>query len=51
MGKQFLYNLEIAVDVEDYGESDSSIQHFGFRKIESYIDTTTGGRYYRFLGF
>ncbi|KAL6565423.1 hypothetical protein OROHE_004478 [Orobanche hederae] len=50
MGKQFLYNLEIAVDVEDYGESDSSIQHFGFRKIESYIDTTTGGRLFKVNG-
>ncbi|KAL6558047.1 hypothetical protein OROMI_018397 [Orobanche minor] len=50
MGKQFLYNLEIAVDVEDYGESDSSTQHFGFRKIESYIDTTTGGRLFKVNG-
>ncbi|KAL6560541.1 hypothetical protein OROGR_004100 [Orobanche gracilis] len=50
MGKQFLYNLEIAVDVEGYGESDSSIQHFGFRKIESYIDTTTGGRLFKVNG-
>lgn len=45
MGKQSLYNVEITVDVEDYGESDSSSQHFGFRKIESHIDSNTGGRY------
>lgn len=45
MGKQSLYNVEITVDVEDHGESDSWSQHFGFRKIESHIDTNTGGRY------
>lgn len=45
MGKQSLYNVEITVDVEDHGESDSWSQHFGFRKIESDIDSTTGGRY------
>lgn len=45
MGKQSLYNVEITVDVEDHGESDSWKKHFGFRKIESDIDTKTGGRY------
>lgn len=45
MGKQSLYNVEITVDVEDHGESDSWNQQFGFRKIESHIDTDTGGRY------
>lgn len=45
MGKQSLYNVEITVDVEDQGESDSWNQHFGFRKIESDRDTNTGGRY------
>lgn len=45
MGEQSLYNVEITVDVEDHGESDSWSQHFGFRKIESHIDTDTGGRY------
>lgn len=45
MGEQSLYNVEITVDVEDHGESDSWSQHFGFRKIESHIDTATGGRY------
>ncbi|KAI3448637.1 hypothetical protein Pfo_005302 [Paulownia fortunei] len=50
MGKQSLYNVEITVDVEDHGESDSWSQHFGFRKIESHIDTTTGGRLFKVNG-
>ncbi|GER55392.1 beta-mannosidase [Striga asiatica] len=50
MGKQTLYNVEITVDVEDHGESDSWSQHFGFRKIESYIDTSTGGRLFKVNG-
>ncbi|KAK4424660.1 Mannosylglycoprotein endo-beta-mannosidase [Sesamum alatum] len=50
MGKQSLYNVEITVDVKDYGESDSWSQHFGFRKIESYIDSTTGGRLFKVNG-
>lgn len=45
MGKQSLYNVQITLDVKDYGESDSWSQHFGFRKIESHIDNGTGGRY------
>lgn len=45
MGKQSLYNVIITVDVEGYGESDSWSHLFGFRKIESYIDSGTGGRY------
>lgn len=44
MGKQYLYNVEITVDVKGYGESDSWRHKFGFRKIESTIDATTGGR-------
>lgn len=45
MGKQSLYNVDITVDVKGYGESDLWNQLFGFRKIESHIDTATGGRY------
>lgn len=45
MGKQSLYNVEITVDVNDFGESDSWNHHFGFRKVESHIDSATGGRY------
>jgi mannosylglycoprotein endo-beta-mannosidase len=45
MGKQSLYNVEIGVDANGFGESDSSNHHFGFRKIESTIDGSTGGRY------
>lgn len=45
MGKQYLYNVVISVDVDGFGESDSWSHHFGFRKIESDIDTATGGRY------
>ncbi|GFP87725.1 mannosylglycoprotein endo-beta-mannosidase [Phtheirospermum japonicum] len=50
MGEQSLYNVEITVDVENHGESDSWSQHFGFRKIESHIDTTTGGRLFKVNG-
>ncbi len=45
MGKQSMYNVIITVDVGEYGESDSWSHLFGFRKIESYIDSRTGGRY------
>lgn len=45
MGKQSLYNVEIGVEVDGYGESDSWTNHFGFRKIHSEIDSVTGGRY------
>lgn len=45
MGEQSLYNVKITVDVRGNGESDSWSQHFGFRKIESHIDSSTGGRY------
>lgn len=45
MGKQSLYNVHITVDVEGYGESDVWTHLFGFRKIESHIDSATGGRY------
>ncbi|KAG8363817.1 hypothetical protein BUALT_Bualt19G0061700 [Buddleja alternifolia] len=50
MGKQSLYDVEITVDVKDYRESDSWSQHFGFRKIESHIDDTTGGRLFKVNG-
>ncbi|XP_057778175.1 mannosylglycoprotein endo-beta-mannosidase isoform X2 [Salvia miltiorrhiza] len=50
MGKQSLYNVEITVDVDGHGESDSWSQHFGFRKIESHIDTDTGGRLFNVNG-
>lgn len=45
MGKQALYNVTITVDVKGHGESDSWSHMYGFRKIESYIDSATGGRY------
>lgn len=44
MGKQSLYKVVIAVDVKGFGESDSWTHLFGFRKIESSIDSATGGR-------
>ncbi|KAL1549601.1 mannosylglycoprotein endo-beta-mannosidase [Salvia divinorum] len=50
MGKQSLYNVQITVDVNDHGESDSWSQHFGFRKIESHIDADTGGRLFKVNG-
>lgn len=45
MGKQSLYNVQISVEVKGFGESDSWSHPFGFRKIESHIDSATGGRY------
>ncbi|VFQ69098.1 unnamed protein product [Cuscuta campestris] len=50
MGKQSLYNVEITVNVKDYGESDTWSNHFGFRKIESTIDSSTGGRLFKVNG-
>ncbi|XP_042049817.1 mannosylglycoprotein endo-beta-mannosidase-like [Salvia splendens] len=50
MGKQSLYNVQITVDANYHGESDSWSQHFGFRKIESHIDTDTGGRLFKVNG-
>nr|XP_009767426.1 PREDICTED: mannosylglycoprotein endo-beta-mannosidase isoform X2 [Nicotiana sylvestris] len=50
MGKQHLYNVDITVDVQGYGESDTWSHHFGFRKIESHIDSATGGRLFKVNG-
>lgn len=50
MGKQSLYNVEIAVDVKGYGESDLWSDYFGFRKIESHVDSVTGGRLFKVNG-
>nr|XP_043619072.1 mannosylglycoprotein endo-beta-mannosidase [Erigeron canadensis] len=50
MGKQSLYNVQITVDVDGYGESDTWINHFGFRKIHSEIDSATGGRLFKVNG-
>ncbi|KAI3770655.1 hypothetical protein L6452_01796 [Arctium lappa] len=50
MGKQSLYNVEITVDVEGYGESDVWSHHFGFREIHSEIDSATGGRLFKVNG-
>ncbi|KAL5712702.1 mannosylglycoprotein endo-beta-mannosidase [Ranunculus cassubicifolius] len=50
MGKQFMYKVEITVDVKGYGESDSWEHPFGFRKIESTIDNATGGRLFKVNG-
>ncbi|KAJ6380235.1 hypothetical protein OIU76_016817 [Salix suchowensis] len=50
MGRQALYNVTITVDVKGYGESDSWSHMHGFRKIESYIDSATGGRLFKVNG-
>nr|GMD45345.1 mannosylglycoprotein endo-beta-mannosidase [Ipomoea batatas] len=50
MGKQSLYNVEITVEVNGYGESDMWSHHFGFRKIQSTIDSSTGGRLFKVNG-
>ncbi|KAG5391659.1 hypothetical protein IGI04_021622 [Brassica rapa subsp. trilocularis] len=50
MGKQNLYDVLITVAVKEYGESDSWMQPFGFRKIESVIDSATGGRLFKVNG-
>ncbi|PKU61157.1 mannosylglycoprotein endo-beta-mannosidase isoform X1 [Dendrobium catenatum] len=50
MGKQYLYNVELSVDVKGFGESDSWSHQFGFRKIESIIDEATGGRLFKVNG-
>ncbi|XP_038988760.1 mannosylglycoprotein endo-beta-mannosidase isoform X2 [Phoenix dactylifera] len=50
MGKQSLYNVGITVDVKGFGESDSWSHQFGFRKIESIIDSVTGGRLFKVNG-
>lgn len=50
MGKQSLYEVSITVDVKGHGESDFWSQPFGFRKIESYIDSATGGRLFKVNG-
>eukprot|EP00252_Welwitschia_mirabilis_P014173 TRINITY_DN31221_c0_g1_i1.p1 TRINITY_DN31221_c0_g1~~TRINITY_DN31221_c0_g1_i1.p1 ORF type:complete len:972 (-),score=181.04 TRINITY_DN31221_c0_g1_i1:486-3401(-) len=50
MGKQPLYGVDIDVHVKEYGESDSWNHMFGFRKIESYIDSSTGGRAFKVNG-
>ncbi|CAN6479065.1 unnamed protein product [Victoria cruziana] len=50
MGKQSLYNVEVLVDVKGHGESDTWKHYFGFRRIDSSIDPTTGGRLFRING-
>ncbi|GMH10439.1 hypothetical protein Nepgr_012280 [Nepenthes gracilis] len=50
MGKQSLYNVDITVEVKGYGESDVWTHLFGFRKIESHIDSVTGGRLFKVNG-
>ncbi|XP_078442484.1 glycoside hydrolase family 2 protein [Wolffia australiana] len=50
MGQQYLYDVEIVVNVKGYGESDSWKNKFGFRKIESSIDPCTGGRLFKVNG-
>eukprot|EP01018_Ginkgo_biloba_P034388 Gb_34575 [translate_table: standard] len=50
MGKQALYKVDITVDVKENGESDSWSHPFGFQKIESYIDSITGGRLFKVNG-
>ncbi|CAH9087268.1 unnamed protein product [Cuscuta europaea] len=50
MGRQSLYNVEITVNVNGYGESATWSSHFGFRRIESTIDSSTGGRLFKVNG-
>lgn len=50
MGKQSMYNVSITVDVKGSGESDLWSHPFGFRKIESQIDSATGGRLFKVNG-
>ncbi|KAH7296412.1 hypothetical protein KP509_26G022600 [Ceratopteris richardii] len=50
MGKQTLHKVDISVSVKGYGESDSWSHLFGFRKIENYIDSSTGGRLFKVNG-
>lgn len=50
MGKQSLYNVEITINVKGFGESDLWSHRFGFRKIESHIDSATGGRLFKVNG-
>ncbi|CAN7134543.1 unnamed protein product [Brassica rapa subsp. narinosa] len=50
MGKQSLYDVVITVVVKEFGESDSWMQPFGFRKVESVIDSVTGGRLFKING-
>ncbi|KAG4122583.1 hypothetical protein ERO13_D11G275400v2 [Gossypium hirsutum] len=50
LGKQSLYKVSITVDVKGYGESDTWGHLFGFRKIESHIDSATGGRLFKVNG-
>nr|XP_023909075.1 mannosylglycoprotein endo-beta-mannosidase-like [Quercus suber] len=50
MGKQSLYNIHITIDVKGYGESNAWSHLFGFRKIESHIDSATGGRLFKVNG-
>ncbi|CAI8603446.1 unnamed protein product [Vicia faba] len=50
MGKQSLYNVVISIDVKGFGESDTWSHYFGFRKIESHIDSATGGRLFKVNG-
>uniref|UniRef100_A0A803KP71 Beta-mannosidase n=1 Tax=Chenopodium quinoa TaxID=63459 RepID=A0A803KP71_CHEQI len=50
MGKQSLYDVTISVDVKGFGESDMWHHLFGFRKIESYVDSATGGRLFKVNG-
>ncbi|KAF8018107.1 hypothetical protein BT93_H3109 [Corymbia citriodora subsp. variegata] len=50
MGKQSLYHVAVSVEVKEFGESDSWRHLFGFRKIESHIDSATGGRLFKVNG-
>ncbi|KAJ7542524.1 hypothetical protein O6H91_10G110000 [Diphasiastrum complanatum] len=47
MGDQPLYTVSIFVEISEQVESDSWKQLFGFRKIESFIDSSTGGRIFQ----
>ncbi|KAG0622089.1 hypothetical protein M758_3G071400 [Ceratodon purpureus] len=44
MGDQPLYKVDITLEVQGYGETDTWSHLFGFRHIDSYIDPATDGR-------
>ncbi|MCO5581965.1 hypothetical protein L7F22_035854 [Adiantum nelumboides] len=49
MGKQTLHKVSISLAAQGY-KSDSWTHLFGFRKIENFIDPSTGGRLFRVNG-
>ncbi|EFJ38871.1 hypothetical protein SELMODRAFT_164536 [Selaginella moellendorffii] len=50
MGEQALYQVEISLEVNENGESDSWSHNFGFRKIDSFLDPVTKSRHFQVNG-